>query len=930
MIDWMRKSSAIDVCDDGARQPAKLVISPGTELALLALILTPHGRLMLAHESVAPPLEAALARRLQDAFARGSGHGLLQLGAGEAGTALPAPYSYWSEFGARYVTALCTRPDIDTALKKAHVPKPPEGHFEWMALAAPPMTGAEYLTAAVLRTLWEQLDAAFGVELSESRLGVQEFLKRRNPAWNLVGRVHFNLAENRQDRELPFAFLATYTTRLSQHAKAQHLALGQALREYAGAAQKDRLLSLLLPVQRASETCAWLKTMVDAGEIFQPLRWSPNEAMQLLQDAPRLEAAGVVVRMPAAWHGNRPPRPRVRGAVGGQAPSGFGQSALLDFHMEITLDGELLTPAEIRQLLAQSDGLALVRGRWVEINREQLSRMMERFREIERTAAGNGLTFGEAMRLLAGADVAGDPPTETAADWSQVVAGPWLAETLQGLRSPEGLAQIDPGAALNGTLRPYQQVGVRWLYLLVRLGLGACLADDMGLGKTIQVLSLLLMLERQANGNRQPSLLVAPASLLANWASEMERFAPRLRALIAHPSALPAGDWKALAPARLDDVELVITSYGSLLRIPWMAERSWRLVILDEAQAIKNPGAKQTHAVKKLKACARLALTGTPVENRLGDLWSIFDFLNPGLLGSAKEFTSFAKRLAERPHVSYGPLRELVRPYILRRLKTDKRVIADLPDKTEIKAFCPLSRKQAALYQDSVQELAKQLADSTGIQRKGLVLSFLMRFKQICNHPSQWLGDGAWGEEDSGKFARLSEIAEVVAAKQEKMLVFTQFREVTAPLAAFLGQLFGAPGLVLHGETEVKKRKELVRRFQEDEAEKFFVLSLKAGGAGLNLTAASHVVHFDRWWNPAVENQATDRAFRIGQTKNVLVHKFVCRGTVEEKVDQLIESKRQLSADLLEGDAGVLLTEMKDDELLKLVALDLNKALKET
>jgi len=325
----------------------------------------------------------------------------------------------------------------------------------------------------------------------------------------------------------------------------------------------------------------------------------------------------------------------------------------------------------------------------------------------------------------------------------------------------------------------------------------------------------------------------------------------------------------------------------------------------------------------------RFALTGTPVENRLGDLWSIFDFINPGLLGSSKEFTNLVKHLAEKPHNPYGPLRELVRPYILRRLKTDKTVIADLPDKTEVKAFCQLSRQQAALYQQAVKELGEQLEDAEGIKRKGVVLSFLMRFKQICNHPSQWLGDGAWAEEDSGKWARLRDIAEVIASKQEKVLVFTQFREVTAPLAAFLGSVFGRPGLVLHGDTPVSKRQELVRRFQEDEEVGFFVLSLKAGGSGLNLTAASHVVHFDRWWNPAVENQATDRAFRIGQKKNVLVHKFVCRGTVEEKIDQLIESKRQISKDLLEGGAEMVLTELKDEELLKLVALDINAALKE-
>ncbi|HEY3627061.1 MAG TPA: DEAD/DEAH box helicase [Terracidiphilus sp.] len=891
----------------------------------LEINLTPHGRLVLTRDTGAPPVDSVLAERLARAFERGAGHGLLLLGAGSVGTGLPPALSYWREFGARYVTTLCTRQDGETSIAP-----PADGELDSLALAAPPMMGAEYLTATVLEALWRELDAAFGIELAESKCAVQEFLKRRNPAWNLVGRVHFNVAENRKDPDAPFAFLSTYTTRLSAQAKAQHLPLGQALREYAGAGNKDRLLSLLLPVQRASETCEWLKEMIDAGEIFHPLRWTPQETWRLLRDVPRLEAAGVVVRMPAGWGGHRPVRPRVTGTVGTRPPSGLGQNALLDFQMDVTVDGEPLTADEIRELLAKTDGLALVRGRWVELDSEHLRAMLARFRELERTAKATGLAFGEAMRLLAGADLnAKDQAVAYGVDWSQVVAGPWLAEALKGLRNPQSLAQVEPGDALKGTLRPYQQAGVRWLHFLSSLGLGACLADDMGLGKTIQVLSLLLVMKHNASSPPQSSLLVAPASLLANWAAEIERFAPGLKAFVAHPSMLPADELKAFDTARLQGIDLVITSYGSLLRAPWLSEVAWRLAVLDEAQAIKNPDSKQTRAVKQLKAGARLALTGTPVENRLGDLWSIFDFVNPGLLGTSKEFGGFVKRLAERAHGSYGPLRELVRPYILRRLKTDKTVIADLPEKTELKAFCPLSRHQAALYEQAVKELAAQIADTSGIKRKGLVLAFLMRFKQICNHPSQWLGDGAWSEADSGKWTRLREIAEVVAARQEKMLVFTQFREVTAPLAAFLGSVFQRPGLVLHGETEVKKRKDLVRRFQEDESVGFFVLSLKAGGAGLNLTAASHVVHFDRWWNPAVENQATDRAFRIGQTKNVLVHKFVCRGTVEEKIDQLIESKRHLSQELLEGGAGVLLTEMKDDELLRLVALDISKALKE-
>ena len=891
----------------------------------IAPLLTPQGHLLFAPETDAPPLATALQDRLTAANTRGAGHALLQLGASEVGTALPPALGYWRDFGARYVTALCAAPAAPEATEGStvHIAAPPPDELEALAADAPPMAGAEYLSATVLRALWAQLDAAFRVELAHSKQSPQEFLKARHAAWNLVGRVHFNLAENRGDDDAPFAFIATYTTRLSAQAKAQHLPLGQALREYAGEKNKARLLSLLIPVQRAAEQCAWLRAMVDAGEIYHPLRWTPAEAYQFLTDVPQLEAAGVVVRAPGAWRSGQPLRPQVRATVGGKAPSLLGKDALLDFSMELTLDGERLTTAEIKKLLAGSDGLQFLRGHWVEVDRAKLNRMLDRFRAIEQTAAEGGLAFAEAMRLVAGATV-----TEAAAadpDWSKVVAGPWLAETLKGLRGPEGLAQVEPGAELKGTLRPYQQAGVRWLYLLYRLGLGACLADDMGLGKTIQILSLLLVLKREDQNGRRTSLLVAPASLLANWASEIARFAPSLNALIAHPSAMPADELRALDGKRLAHVDLVITSYGTLLRAPWMETFQWRLAVLDEAQAIKNPGAKQTRLTKKLQARSRIALTGTPVENRLSDLWSIFDFTHPGLLGSGKAFTAFAKGLATSEH--YRPLRNLVRPYILRRLKTDKSVIADLPDKTELKAYCHLSPAQAALYQRAVKDLAAQLAEEVeGIKRKGVVLQFLMRFKQICNHPSQWLGDAAWAEADSGKFARLREITEVIAAKQEKVLVFTQFREATAPIAAFLGSVFGREGLVLHGGTPVAKRRELVRRFQEDELAPFFVLSLKAGGAGLNLTAAAHVVHFDRWWNPAVENQATDRAFRIGQQKNVLVHKFICQGTVEDKIDQLIESKQNLVRDVLEGGAELQLTEMSDKELLDLVALDIHTA----
>jgi SNF2 family DNA or RNA helicase len=669
--------------------------------------------------------------------------------------------------------------------------------------------------------------------------------------------------------------------------------------------------------------------MVDAGEIFHPLRWTPREAARLLASAAELESAGVVVRMPARWSARRPARPRVTATVGTRAPSKLGLDGLLDFSVEMTLDGERLSAQEIETLLAGTDGLVLLRGQWVEIDHARLERTMRQFQAAEELARARGLTFAEAMRMLADPAATSGAADAATAEWSSVTAGPWLADTLKALRAPDG-ADIDPGQALRGTLRPYQKAGVQWLHLLSGLGLGACLADDMGLGKTIQVLSLLLVQRQCGDGaTPPPCLLVAPASLLANWAAEIEHFAPDLKARILHPSAMTAEEAKQFTAAQAAELDLVITSYGTLLRMPRLTEITWRLLILDEAQAIKNPNAKQTKAAKALPARARIALTGTPVENSLGDLWSIFDVINPGLLGGAKQFTAYVKALAERTDNPYGPLRELVRPYILRRMKTDRSVIADLPDKTEITAHCQLSRKQAALYAQAVEDLARSLEEADGIQRKGLVLAMLMRLKQICNHPSQWLNDGGWVEAESGKLARLREIVEVVASRQEKLLVFTQFREATAPLAAFLGGIFGRPGLVLHGETAVRQRKILVQRFQDDETVPFFVLSLKAGGTGLTLTAASHVVHFDRWWNPAVENQATDRAFRIGQKKNVLVHKFVCRGTVEERIDAMIELKQGLSDALLAGGGEIGLTEMTDAALLRLVALDLNAAMTE-
>ena len=897
---------------------------------VLDLAISPAGKayLEVAHGDTDAPTSVA-ATRIRNAFERNAAHGLLQLGAMELGGALAPALAFGREFAHLFMARLTAVATLAEDWARVEMPAP-SAELEELAAAAPPMRGAEYLDGAVLEAWWVDLHAAVREDIAATGGDVSAWLQGKHPSWNLVGRVCFRLAENKGNQQAPFAFLATCASHVSKDARIQHVPLGRALQSSSEARDRAGLLKLLFPVHKAAEQSPWLKALVDAGKVFHPQAWTAADAYQFLRNVPVFEASGLVVRIPDWWKPRHPPRPQVRVNLGRQA-SGLGLDTMLDFNVELTLDGEPVSDEEWRQLAAAGDGLVRLKGRWVEVDRERLDAVLAHWKKVQRWAEVDGISWSDGMRLLSGAALDGESTAalaETTAEWSTVVAGDWLHSTLAQLREGgESVEATNPQPELKARLRPYQRKGVHWLWLLNRLGLGGCLADDMGLGKTVQVLGLFSLVKRERDPG--PHLLVVPASLIANWQAEAARFAPHLQLLVAHPSGTPAKELAALSQERLAGVDIVVTSYGTVARLAWMAEVQWSLVVLDEAQAIKNPGAQQTRKIKAIKSRVRFAMTGTPVENRLGDLWSLFDFICPGLLGSAATFNRFVRRLADSEHVDYAPLRRLVQPYILRRLKSDKRVIADLPDKTEVKAYCALSRLQASLYQQSVDALATRIATLEGIERRGAVLSFLMRFKQICNHPSQWLGDGVYGPRDSGKFARLRELAEAVAARQEKVLVFTQFQEMTGPLSEFLQGVFGRPGLVLHGGTAVKARAALVDAFQRELGPPYFVLSLKAGGTGLNLTAASHVVHFDRWWNPAVENQATDRAYRIGQKRNVLVHKFVCRGTVEEKIDALIEAKLGLSNQIIEGGGETLLTELSNDELLRMVALDSGSAIDE-
>ena len=900
---------------------------PKGERTLVARV-SPSGRIDLVPGGLedGSPLVSATAGRITAAFERGWAEGVLHLGGAELKTPLAPSLSYWREFGRLLVARACRTRD-PMAPASLTIPPPDAGELAHLAQAVPPMAGAEFLTEAMLADLWREVGDALMAGAARFSGGLQEFLQTLDPLWNVVGRVCFHLAENKRDPERPFAFVATYLHRLSTEARPQHVPLGRALREYAGERNREKLVALLAPLSRAAQASEFVSQLVDSGQVYHPLAWCAGRAYKFLCDVPLCEEAGLVVRLPDWWDRKRRPRPRVQVTIGENSPARLGMDALLDFSVGLALGGEELTLEECRSLLASTAGLVFLKGRWVEVDAGQLAEVLEHWQDVAEQAGAGGVGFGEALRMVAGADtgaLAEESVEQRCPEWSDVVAGKWLAERFSALHAPEVLAEVESNAGLRATLRPYQKLGVQWLWTLRGMQLGACLADDMGLGKTIQVLAVLEMARRR--GEEGTDLLVVPASLVDNWRLEFERFAPRLKLLVAHPSRIPSEELKSLPAEAVDGHDAVVTTYGTALRTEWMGSRQWRSVILDEAQAIKNPGARQTQAVKSLRSSWRVALTGTPVENRLGDLWSIFDFLNPGLLGGSQAFGAFCKQMSETPE-GYAPLRRLVQPYVLRRLKTDRRVISDLPDKTELTAFCLLSKPQAAQYQAAVDELRLALEEKTGMERRGLVLASLMRFKQICNHPSQWLGDGSYYPEDSGKFQRLRELTEAIAERQDKALVFTQFREMTGPLDSFLTKVFGGPGLVLHGNTPVRKRQELVRNFQEDERVPYMVLSLKAGGTGLNLTAASHVIHFDRWWNPAVENQATDRAFRIGQKKNVLVHKFVCRGTVEERIDDMLKAKQKLSDEVLSGEDTAAWTEMSNEDLLALVSLDINSAM---
>ena len=649
----------------------------------------------------------------------------------------------------------------------------------------------------------------------------------------------------------------------------------------------------------------------------------------LTQRSLLLEQAGFGVLLPAWWtRTGTKLRLALRASVKSpkmQGGSGLSLDEVVHVNWEVALGDERLSPEELDALARLKTPLVRVRGQWVQVNAAEIQAALDFWRK----KGTETLTARQVVQMAMGATdaVSGIPLAGIEADG-------WMGDVLRQLDGRAEIGEVPVPQGFVGTLRPYQARGYAWLAFLRQWGLGACLADDMGLGKTIQALALFLR-DWEASGagilpagrrdacptdRRRPVLLICPTSVVSNWRKEAERFAPSLPVMVHHGIERKRGE-EFVAEARRH--ALVVSSYSLLNRdIEHLKKVPWLGIVLDEAQNIKNPETKQARAARSLAADYRMALTGTPVENNVGDLWSLMEFLNPGFLGSQADFKRefFIPIQTNRDPEAAGRLRRLTGPFILRRLKTDKSIIADLPEKQEMKVFCTLTREQASLYAAVVKDAEGALDGAEGIQRKGVVLATLSKLKQVCNHPAQFLGDNSAIPGRSGKLARLAEMLEEAIEVGDRALVFTQFAEMGAILKRHLEETFGREALFLHGAVPKAQRDRMVERFQADGGPPVFILSLKAGGTGLNLTRANHVFHFDRWWNPAVENQATDRAFRIGQTRNVQVHKFLCAGTLEEKIDEMIERKKEVAAEVV-GTGEGWLTELSNQQLKELFAL---------
>jgi len=857
--------------------------------------------------------------RLERAFAASAGRGMLDLlryGLPAGAEPVLARLREWARgYMMLYLRAMRRGEDAGAVLRLT------SAQAGAMLEALPPVEG-EAVSAGDVAAWVASLEPALEWLAARECCTPEQWLCRLGEGWQQLGMLCFHLAENAGEaaESAPFAFLATFVHKVGEDGRARHAPLGLAARLLAE--DSAALLDLLRPLRHVAGQSAFLAELINSQAVYKPCGWNARQAHAFLETLPLLEEAGIDTRMVNLWK-TRPPRVELEvrvdvaepGAGKPDAAPSVNVNSLLRFYPRVVLGDYNLTDEELEQLLAgDEDGLVRFRGEWVRLDREKLARLLDSWRQATRMAAG-GIPLLVGLRYLLGKRSEALPQLPPPEDGMRAVAGARLALALANLQFGDAMPDLPP--ELAGTLRHYQMDGVRFLLNVTEAGFGACLADDMGLGKTLQVISWLLHLARTGHlgEGRGAALIVAPASLLTNWQEELRRFAPQLHVVLLHPYALnrQEADYLNSNPAWLmRRAHVALTTYGIATRNELLARNIYPALVLDEAQAIKNADSQRTRAICRLSSPRRVALTGTPVENSLSELRSLFEFLNPGLLGSEKEFHALVQSMGS----DYTPLRRLVRPFLLRRLKSDPALLPELPPKTEQAAWCLLTPEQARLYAREVDNLRAVVAEPDPQTRLTLVLPILGRLKQICNHPAQYRGESWFDPAAAGKFERLGHLARSIAAAGDCCLVFTQYRTMIEPLQEFLSEIFGAPGLVLHGGTPIAERQRLVEAFQAAGGPRFFVLSLKAAGTGLTLTRARHVIHFDRWWNPAVENQASDRAYRIGQTRPVLVHPLICRGTIEENIHHMLTRKSAMADKLLSGGLEKLLLHLTPEELL--------------
>ncbi len=751
--------------------------------------------------------------------------------------------------------------------------------------------GSENVTVEWIKNILNNLLVVYKNEIKIFDGNVDLYFTNKNKTLVVPSRVYFHMVES-PNGDLPFAFLVTYTTIVDRVIK--HLPLRYALREYSNI--EDEFKELTKCLYKVGKESLFIRNLIQSGEIFSPIYFSTDDAYTFLKEIPLYEKNGIVCRIPNWWK-QRNNTTTIKIDIQQKKRDGFGYFGvcnLVNVSPKMKYQGIEITQSEIEDLLITSEGLSLIKGKWIEIDKNKLKSLLDGYEIIK----NDGSSLSEFINIYkSNIFDSNDINVEfNYENWTKNLVNKSL-EKYPALRNVPN--------EFHGSLRPYQYEGFKWLVGMSQYGFGMCLADDMGLGKTVQILAFLLSYQKYHNKN---VLLIVPASLIGNWEMELKKFAPSIDYYVAR--------YINSNSIKIKTTFLTITTYQVSQNLISIYDINWGIVILDEAQAIKNPETKTAKKIKSIKRELSIALTGTPIENNLLNLWSIFDFLNPGLLGNESEFRNMYD-IKSSNFNNVSKINKIIKPFILRRQKTDKEIISDLPEKCENILYTELTKKQIILYKKIVSELEnKTISDKNQFIQKKILLTAILQLKQICNHPSQFTGDGDYSITDSGKFIMLKHLCENIFEKREKVLIFTQFKEITEPLNNLLKNIFGKEGFIITGETPNKQRDKYVNKFQNDDIP-YMILSIKAAGVGLNLTSATNVIHFDRWWNPAVENQATDRAYRIGQKKCVNVYKFTTKDTIEEIISSLMETKIQLSESILGNIDNNIFNKLSNEEILK-------------